>query len=530
MIASARPPHASPHASQHEPPPASPHQLEQIVAGLSEGVVLIDPDRRMVWANDAALALHGVARLEDLGRTVDEYRANFVLRHPDGSPLDPGQHPLDRVLAGEAFEDVVVEVRHRDRRELDWTHRLRGLVIRDAAGRAERLALIVDDATGQAEAERRFERMFAANPAPAAICRLADLRFVKLNDGFLELTGYAREDVLGRTVYEVDVLRGAEQRALAVERLRAGETIPQMEAVLEVPRDAEHFVIVAGQPIEIGDEPCMLFTFADLEDRARAEAALRRSEERFARAFQLSPIPAALIAPDAFRLVDANESFARTFGYDREEVGSDRPPASALWVDADDERRFLHALEHEGQLRAFEAWLHSRDGGVLGCLISAVRVRMEDGDVVLCTIQDVTERRRSENELVAAIEAVMTDASWFGRGVVEKLAALKAPRRATGAAGDDVGLADLTAREREVLGLISRGSSDPEIAAALGMARNTVRNHLAALYRKLGVHRRSALVIWARERAVAGADADAESGALEPRRTPRGVSRKHQKT
>ena len=32
------------------------------------------------------------------------------------------------------------------------------------------------------------------------------------------------------------------------------------------------------------------------------------------------------------------------------------------------------------------------------------------------------------------------------------------------------------------------------------MSRNTVRNHVASLYRKLGVNRRSALIVWARER------------------------------
>ena len=43
-------------------------------------------------------------------------------------------------------------------------------------------------------------------------------------------------------------------------------------------------MVVAGQPIEVGDEPCMLFTFADLEPRRKAETALRHSEERFAKA------------------------------------------------------------------------------------------------------------------------------------------------------------------------------------------------------------------------------------------------------
>lgn len=61
----------------------------------------------------------------------------------------------------------------------------------------------------------------------------------------------------------------------------------------------------------------------------------------------------------------------------------------------------------------------------------------------------------------------------------------------------------ITARERQVLELICRGLSDPEIGGILGLSPNTIRNHVAALYRKLHVHRRSALVIWAFEHRIA---------------------------
>ena len=123
--------------------------------------------------------------------------------------------------------------------------RIRSLIVTTAKGLPDCSALILSDISGHIKAEERFERMFAANPAPAVICRLSDLRFVKVNEGFLQLSGFNREDVLGRSVYEVDVLERAERRDLAIQRLKSGETIPQMEACLRLPKDAERYVIVA---------------------------------------------------------------------------------------------------------------------------------------------------------------------------------------------------------------------------------------------------------------------------------------------
>ena len=45
-------------------------QLQQIIAGLTEGVILVEPDQTILWANEAALTMHGVTRVDDLGRDV----------------------------------------------------------------------------------------------------------------------------------------------------------------------------------------------------------------------------------------------------------------------------------------------------------------------------------------------------------------------------------------------------------------------------------------------------------------------------
>lgn len=476
-------------------------QLQQIIAGITEGVILIEPDRAITYANEAALAMHGAATLDELGRTVDAYRSHFVVRSPTLEAMGEGRSPIERVVAGEVFEDLLVHVAHRDGPAVDWVHRIRSLVVTAADGSADCLVLVFADVSGRHEAEERFERMFAANPAPALICRLSDLRFVRLNQGFLDLTGLAREDVLGRSVYEVDVLERAENRDLAIRRLKAGEPIPQMEACLRLPKDAERFVIVSGQPIEIGAEPCMLFTFADLEDRRKAELALQHSEERFAKSFRLSPVPTTIGTVGDGRFVDVNDAFISAMGYGPEEVVGRTADDLRLWADAQVRRRFEADLAKTGSVRGFEAKFHAKGGGETDCLVSAETVTIGDGRCTLCAFQDITERKRSERELVAAIEAAMSDTSWFSRGVIEKLAALRQP---AGGTASSVRLDDLTAREREILGLICRGAGDAAISEELKVSPHTVRNHVAALYRKLGVNRRSAVLIWARERGIDG--------------------------
>uniref|UniRef100_UPI0005B2DA1E PAS domain-containing protein n=1 Tax=Methylobacterium sp. B34 TaxID=95563 RepID=UPI0005B2DA1E len=57
------------------------HELRQIIAGLSEGVILVEPDQTIAYANAAALAMHGAESLDELGSTVDAYRDRFLLRY-----------------------------------------------------------------------------------------------------------------------------------------------------------------------------------------------------------------------------------------------------------------------------------------------------------------------------------------------------------------------------------------------------------------------------------------------------------------
>ena len=444
-----------------------------------------------------ALRLHGAEVASDLGLTIDEYRDKFDVSYRDhGPPHD--DHPMERMLAGQTVGKTIIEVRRQDDGH-HWIHEIRSMILADPAGQPECYVLIINDQTERFNAEQRFERTFGANPAPAIIVRLADLRYVKVNEGFLELTGFARDELIGRSLHEFDVLANAERRDLAIERLHAGQTIPQMEGCLTLPGNRERTVLLGGQPIEIGDDACMLFTFADLHSRQQAQHALRHSEERFAKAFQMAPGPMAIFARDGLRVLDVNAAFTASTGWRRDDILGRTEAELQLWEHGGARDVIERALRESGHLRPIDVEIKSRNGRVGDFALSAETTEIHGSPCVLIVMLDITERKQTENDLLYAVQSVMQDTSWLSQRIVERVAQLGRPRDKTAQTPE---ISSFPTRVREVLGLIAQGLSDDEIAARLAISKNTVRNHVSAIYDRLDIRKRGAVVVWARERGL----------------------------
>lgn len=461
-------------------------------------MILINPDHTIAWANEMALRLHGVDDAAALGATASDYRGRFELSYRNQHRVADNESPMERLLAGETLSEVVIEIRRRDD-DRRWIHQIRTMILTNHAGQPDCFVLIINDETERFNAEERFERAFGANPAPAIIARLSDMRYVKVNHGFLELTGFKRDELIGRSIHEFDVLAGAEKRNLAIERLHAGQTIPQMEGCLTLPGGLERTVLLGGQPIEMGEEGCMLFTFADLHPRQQAQHALKHSEERFAKAFHMAPGPMAILALDGLRILDVNSAFTAATTWRREEVVGRAEAELELLGSGTAREHIERTLRETGHLRGVDVELRAKNGAVGSFLLSAETVEIQGSPCVLTVMLDITERKQTETDLLAAVRSVMQDTSWLSQRIVERLATLD---RSKEMSSDTPEVSSLPNRVREVLDLVAQGLSDDDIAAQLGISKNTVRNHVSAIYDRLNIRKRAAVVAWARERGL----------------------------
>ncbi|MEO6780195.1 MAG: PAS domain S-box protein [Bradyrhizobium sp.] len=472
--------------------------LEQLIDTLIAGVILMDPAGVILSANPAALKMHGVTQVADLGVTADDYVQRFSLRYRNNHRLKRREYPLMRLLAGESFPDLVVEVSPLGQEEPRWVHQVRDVAMDDDGDGPDCLALIIHDVSERYDAEARFEAMFHANPAPALIIRVADQRILRVNQGFIDLSGFASGALTDKSLYTIDLFAGIERRDFVRERIGGGETVPQLEAELPLAGGGTKLVLVAGQPIEVADERCMLFTFADLEPRRHAESARDASEAHFAKVFQLAPVGMVVTQGADYRIVEVNEAFGQLAGYAVDEVVGKVADDLQLWGDAAQRRTLEAEIEASGAVRGQDIRVLHKEGEQVDCLFSATRISRRGEPCVIWIYQDITTRRHDELALVEAIDAVMQDASWFGRSIMDKLAALRRP------AAEAATLAPITLsrRESEVLELICQGVDDAAIGVRLSLSPNTVRNHVARLYAKIGVNRRGAAILWARERGI----------------------------
>jgi diguanylate cyclase (GGDEF)-like protein/PAS domain S-box-containing protein len=251
---------------------------EGLIDGAPEAIVQVDNDDRVLRVNREFTKLFGYTPEEAEGRMVNDL---IVPADKKGEGLDLTR----RAAAGERFE-VEVRRRTKDGRLVEVS--ALATPIRTEDGQVGVFAAYRDisDRKKAAEALRESEARFRelADLLPTTIAEAdKDRRLVYANKMAFELFGYPEED-FEKGLYLDEVIH-PDQRELAVERMAgvlAGETLGPTEYRLISGAGREFPGLVTSAPIwRNGTVAGLRTTVQDLTSQKEAEAALRRSEEKY---------------------------------------------------------------------------------------------------------------------------------------------------------------------------------------------------------------------------------------------------------
>jgi PAS domain S-box-containing protein len=137
---------------------------------------------------------------------------------------------------------------------------------------------------------------------------------------------------------------------------------------------------------------------------ARAVEELSRSEERFFKVFQASPVAIILRTLAEGRVIDVNARYTELVGFKREELIGRTVYELGLWADRNEGERVLDRLRHEGTLHNVEGRFRHKSGEIRDVLIWGELTEIDGETVVIGMIIDITQRKRMENELMRSRE------------------------------------------------------------------------------------------------------------------------------
>jgi PAS domain S-box-containing protein len=119
--------------------------------------------------------------------------------------------------------------------------------------------------------EERFEKSFQSNPIATIINILPEGRMLDVNDTFLRITGYSREEVIGRTGLELNLWADPEDRIRLAAALIAQESLRDVEGRLLTKSGESRDMLASVETIQIAGQPHGLIMLVDITERKQAE-------------------------------------------------------------------------------------------------------------------------------------------------------------------------------------------------------------------------------------------------------------------
>ncbi len=248
----------------------------------------------------------------------------------------------------------------------------------------------------------RFFKFFKSSPVPTNIIRIRDGRYIHVNHAFLKLFSLTREQVIGKTSAEFNIVDTKKRKDLLEHVKQKNYNMEDVEITLRSATGKRIDILTSTQTIEIDGEPHMLNTLIDITERKAIEEEIRKSRKSLNDAQKISKT-----GSWEFNL-KTSELFWSDELYHIFEV--EETPAEKLFeacrkkIHPDDISNLDDAINlanEAGIAAVYEHRIIMKDGSIKHLLGLGEIIKNEEGEPLWLrgTTQDITERKMFEEKL-----------------------------------------------------------------------------------------------------------------------------------
>ncbi|WP_295752449.1 PAS domain S-box protein [Undibacterium sp.] len=390
---------------------SEPEQLRGLLQLMDNGILVASHTQQIVFANPAALSILGLDSSQ-LPQLYDTQLTQFFCE--DGQALAYQEAGLWRSFSSaEAQRELLLGISVSAAPIKYLLLNTEPIFSKQNPEQVEFLLITMRDITSARKAERDLRereailaRVFQLVPATLTITRMSDGHYIDVNRNWEPLSGFTREEALGRNSNELKIWSLPEQRTKMIEQIAQFGEVHNMIIAFRHKQGDIFQCRVSGSKFDAGEGAYLLLSVQNIDQeiatenaKIQAETLLRESEEKYSNIVQLSPIPLGLIRMQDSCVVELNDSWVTQFGYTREEAVGRTALEMNFWYDLQERERLMQKMREDGMLDRFEAHIRTKAGEILICLISVRSFVMKGEDLFLFCIQDVTRQYQVEQEI-----------------------------------------------------------------------------------------------------------------------------------
>lgn len=243
------------------------------------------------------------------------------------------------------------------------------------------------------ESEERLRALGQA--AFEGICFSREGRILDVNERLAEMLGYSRAEMLGRAVIDFVAPSSRDLVAQRVHGLRDDSYQP-----LALRKDGSTFPVeVQARQMRYRGSELRATAVRDISELVRTQTRLLASEQKFARAFRVSPHAIWIAQAEDGRLIEVNQGLLRLFGVRRGEAIGKSTLEVGLWRDAAQREAFRERIERDGRVVGEQHVVRRRDGEERVVLLWSEPIELGGKRCFLSLGQDVTGQVRAQARL-----------------------------------------------------------------------------------------------------------------------------------